>query len=540
MHCRQMRLFRPAVLETMRLLRNGLLLAPLFSIIASAQGPNPAFADTLRSTSTKLESGRATIWFEKESLSAAQADDFGRLAADGIVNIERLLGVQMDSARFGTNRIEYLVSGRVREPRIYDGPRPFVMLPLDGVKSRSAPYLALTVPLIAGIGAMLPDWFKDGFASYVADTVRAAYGGYAALPINAEGKSIEAHARSIASSGLGRITLPAIGANATLDLANSNQPVRDAYFTLAHAYAKFVALRCSSVVMLMAARTGDVDGAIGTCRSPSRLRAEWIASLSSKSATLEGAWLEYDNLQIVVAPDSAGTFIWINGGDRFDPMAKSLGFSAYLHPDRTVGWVERARAFLRQPIASGDTGNFRTSAAMTFFNDNNRVYLARRRIDGNWTRERFIIFESSTQGAEPVVINADERRIGAILDSIEAVAVRTPYSESFVRQTMGIEYDFFDRNVKPARLHPLYRPAEYPEAERQMKRSGGGNPELRRQYRWQGGHVDGEGRLLAFAAFPARGDAGVANGPVLPSRAKRYSHSAVDTDAVHVHDAALT
>ncbi len=89
----------------------------------------------------RCESERALVDFDPEGLDARERDAFVRLADRGIADLERLLAPS-GAVPPRTERVRYVVSRRVDMSRAYGRT---VLLPLERVKSQSAPYLHETV-----------------------------------------------------------------------------------------------------------------------------------------------------------------------------------------------------------------------------------------------------------------------------------------------------------------------------------------------------------------------------------------------------------
>jgi len=181
----------------------------------------------------------------------------------------------------------------------------------------------------------------------------------------------------------------------------------------------------------------------------------------------EPVWLEWDAVKFALTPDSAGTMIWVqSSGDR---AKGTRTFSGIFEPEVVAAWVDAARSFLRQLPADGDTVPIRASKRMRS-GDGTGVYVARRQQDGKWTPERFIVMESAH--GDPLLVNGDDKSVGEILDSLDAVARRTPIVA--VRPQPKIDSTAYETDAveKPASADPNNRAPMYPEESRTLNRDG--------------------------------------------------------------------
>jgi hypothetical protein len=176
--------------------------------------------------------------------------------------------------------------------------------------------------------------------------------------------------------------------------------------------------------------------------------------------------IHWPDLQVVFAPDSSGVYMWASSGA---PMTPQKVYSAAFDPAETMTWISDAKWFLDQKLADTDTGSTRSSAALGALNRGGRVYIIRRRTSTEWSGERFLVFEQGHAGVAPVVVNADDRTIHAILDSMEFATRRAPpFKDVTLRDSTGapIRWD------KSASLKPGQKPPQYPRVARLTNRQG--------------------------------------------------------------------
>lgn len=209
----------------------------------------------------------------------------------------------------------------------------------------------------------------------------------------------------------------------------------------------------------------------------SRLVAFFILTLTAALGAqqpMKSAWLEWANMRIAIAPDSGGTYLWLVSTRSPEPKrsgpqtAPTKFFQATFDPAQTIGWIADARTFLKQPLTVADSGT--TRGSMVLLTSGARLYLARRQLNGKWSPERIIVMQTE-DSTEPVMVNGNEESVGDILDSLEAVARRTPLDEAVVRRD-SIDRANEPRPLKQASASPRNRPPIYPQRERSLNEEG--------------------------------------------------------------------
>ena len=127
---------------------------------------------------------RSTVWFEEGALSEADRKELADLVDRGVHQLEKYLGGPYGWQRWPRPHIEYFVGSRVGISRVNSDLGPSVLLSLDRVRTRDAPYLHETVHVLTA--ALLRDerrtsypmWREEGFASFVADEIARTGGGW--------------------------------------------------------------------------------------------------------------------------------------------------------------------------------------------------------------------------------------------------------------------------------------------------------------------------------------------------------------------------
>jgi TonB family protein len=191
--------------------------------------------------------------------------------------------------------------------------------------------------------------------------------------------------------------------------------------------------------------------------------------LPGQSAELHGSWLEWKDLQIAMSPDPSGTMIWINIGPSLSQTRKTESFYGVFNPAATRPWVHDARRFMNSAMSESDTAVVRTSSILSMSNLN-RVYVARRKRKGQWTAERFLIFEAPA--SPPVILNGTDEVIGGILDSLEQVVEHTPPPDALAAVDTVRLYNPLDTTIVPPAGSARNLSPQYPETERSAGRQG--------------------------------------------------------------------
>jgi hypothetical protein len=176
----------------------------------------------------------------------------------------------------------------------------------------------------------------------------------------------------------------------------------------------------------------------------------------------QSSYLKWENLRMVLSPDSGSLLLWANLGE-----VENFGttqFMTTVDPTAVSPWVAGVRAFLAQKLSGGDTGSVRTSPML--MGQRSRIYVGRRRENGNWSKERILVLERIGD-RNPMLFAPKEKDLLMILDSIEAVALRAPPARTGPDPQLG-QFGRFDQ---PARMLPVH-PLDYPAGEIIAHRDG--------------------------------------------------------------------
>jgi len=231
---------------------------------------------------TAKETERAIISFDTSDLSAAEADSFALLADRGIADIESVVGASLPTWARRSGQIRYVIDGRIGMSRTHGRT---VLLPLERVRSHSAPYLHETVhALVPSRGRST--WLSEGLASYLESWVAENRGGYDSHVFTRAGdRGIHAAARRYLGNDLGRAVLPWVGeAGEPPRLEEDRAGVARPFYVLSHSLTKFVVDKAGVDALVRVLVSGE-DFAAATGRSAEQWKNEWLIAIDAPAGT---------------------------------------------------------------------------------------------------------------------------------------------------------------------------------------------------------------------------------------------------------------
>jgi len=230
----------------------------------------------------RYETERAVVEMEPGALGPAEAEAFARLVDRGIADIETLVGPGVQEPQRRRGRLRYVVSARARMSRTWGRT---VVLPLERVRTRSAPYLHETAHALLPAGRGLT-WLSEGLACYLESWVAENRGGYDAHVFTRAGdRDIHAAARRYLEGERGRAVMPWVGRpGEPPDLDRDRTRVARPFYVLSHSLAKYLVdgAGLPLVVGLLDAADADLRLAQETRRSADAWRRAWLASLGAE------------------------------------------------------------------------------------------------------------------------------------------------------------------------------------------------------------------------------------------------------------------
>ena len=251
------------------------VLGPVLAACLAAAAPAAA-----QDARVRIESEHSVLEYRASELDAGAAQAFARLADDGVADVEALVAPGLPAWARRTDRIRFVVSDRIDISRTWGRT---VVLPLERVRERRAPYLHETVhALVPARGDRT--WLSEGLACYLESYVAETRRGYDAHVFARAGDSgIHAEARRTLATAAGRAVLPWVGAAGSPPrLEEDRDGVARPYYVLSHSLVKHVveAAGLAAVVRaLVASEPGALEAQTG--RSETAWRESWLAALGA-------------------------------------------------------------------------------------------------------------------------------------------------------------------------------------------------------------------------------------------------------------------
>ena len=254
-----------------------------------------AMTDQLRKEGVKYETKRAIVWTEKDSLTQAEIQEFGKLANQGIIDIEKYSGIKFDKKHFKANKIEYFLSSKAGISHISIESKPFIYIRPIRVKEKKTMYLHETTHIIAW-KSLKSLWLQEGFPNYIQTYVSRHYGGYLGSPFNPEDKPIDELARNHLKEEISKKVLPLIGRNGTpydfnlteeewkiySFILEDRQVAAPAFYNLSESFVKFIVEKVGMKKMRKILEPQDTRAAIEkvTGKNMDEWKTDWLKSLA--------------------------------------------------------------------------------------------------------------------------------------------------------------------------------------------------------------------------------------------------------------------
>jgi hypothetical protein len=226
----------------------------------------------------RLDTPRATLYYEEGALTPAEAARFAGLLDKGIGDIESYLRpAAPDGLREG--RIVY----RVGEALPYSMTRGRnVSLMVERVRSDSAPYLHETVHVLVP-APHRSVWLSEGFASYVESYVSENLGGYDAHVFSKTGnRGVDTEAARWLTRENGRAVLPYVGApGEPPEMQSERRRVAAPFYVLSQSFSKFLVQRVGLGPVIGVVSSRDPEAALARVsgRTVEDWKAEWLTTL---------------------------------------------------------------------------------------------------------------------------------------------------------------------------------------------------------------------------------------------------------------------
>jgi hypothetical protein len=238
-------------------------------------GPRERSGDHVR-----LPGERAVLEYEYGDLDPSEAEAFLKLADRGVADIEALVAPGLPDSARRRDLIRFVVSSRIPISRTQGRT---VALPLDRVRSRSAPYLHETVhALVPARGDRV--WLSEGLASYLESWVSENRGGYDAHVFTRAGdRGIHEAARRYLATEPGRAVLPWVGARGEPpSMEDDRSGVARPFYVLSQSLTKHVVDAAGLATVVQALVSGGEDGLRqATGRTGEDWKREWLRAIGA-------------------------------------------------------------------------------------------------------------------------------------------------------------------------------------------------------------------------------------------------------------------
>ncbi len=226
----------------------------------------------------RQEMARAVVEYQAGELSLSEAEAFAELADRGVGDVASLLSAGLPEWARGPGPVRFVVSSRVPISRTRDG---VVYLPLERVRSRTAPYLHETVhALVPARGDRT--WLSEGLACYLESYVSETLGGYDAHVFTRAGnRGIHEAARRTLAGADGRAVLPWVGGRGDPPrMEEDRSGVARPFYVLSQSLTKHLveSVGLEAVVRILVSGRDDAFQS-ATRRSDAEWRREWLARI---------------------------------------------------------------------------------------------------------------------------------------------------------------------------------------------------------------------------------------------------------------------
>lgn len=230
----------------------------------------------------------AILECEAGALGPADASDFAELVEQGIADLESLLGPSLPSWARRSGPLRFVVSSRVGISQTHGRT---VLLPVERVRTRSAPYLHESVhALVPFRGDRV--WLSEGLASYLESWVSERMGGYDAHVFTRAGdRDIHLAARRWLAREGGRAILPWVGGSGQPpDMDEDRSGVARPFYVLSHSLTKHLVDSVGLERVVRLVTDGDASAVFEreTGQSESRWKDEWLALVAPEGRSPAG------------------------------------------------------------------------------------------------------------------------------------------------------------------------------------------------------------------------------------------------------------
>jgi hypothetical protein len=217
------------------------------------------------------------------SLTQDQIEQFATLANKGAADVARFAGVERPK-----QRIVIYLSPHVDISHTYTASsrhQSRIFIDSRRIADHDAPYLHELVHAVVGDGGAM--WLEEGFASWVASSVAATYGGYYAPVLSAPNDHVDAQARAVVerTRNTGEPNTWFTSDDPQLD----SQHERRNFYIVSHSFTKFLATSLGTKQLVTIFRANDATAlARMSGISIDTWRQRWMTNLGEGAAVASG------------------------------------------------------------------------------------------------------------------------------------------------------------------------------------------------------------------------------------------------------------
>ncbi len=238
----------------------------------------------LRAEGVRYDRASASVYFDKDAMTAEEMDAFVNLVEQGIKDIEDLLKIPAAQRREQTGKIFFFISGKIDIGR---SRVRTVMLPLWRVQKQVAPYLHETAHIVARCEDC-PMWFSEGFVSWVQSHVSETVGGYDAKVFARRGnRGVDADAVRYLSTAQGRAVLPfVLEGGEPPDIVAERRAVGAPFYVLSQSLVKYLVEHAGIEKIMALSASEDFDGELARMmeKTPEEVKRDWLSAIKGARA----------------------------------------------------------------------------------------------------------------------------------------------------------------------------------------------------------------------------------------------------------------
>lgn len=280
-----------STLAMLRSLLAAALVLPATPAIAQVASDD-AIVETIRTSGTRIETPTAVLWVGANTLNEAEAQAFAAALDRGVTAIAGLIGSRLDSAHYGSSRIEVFVGNGIGVSHVYGSYRhmrynlPYLFLDAEKVRAGEAPYLHEATHLLSwrfGSHSL-----REGFASWVESRIIADGGASTSGLFGASSpEAVDQQARERIDGPGAEEVLPFIGKNGFADqrVTSPERPrVRAAYYLLSQSFVQHLIREIGLPVFLAVYSSEDPETQLlkTTQRDLAAWKNQWLDALRAQ------------------------------------------------------------------------------------------------------------------------------------------------------------------------------------------------------------------------------------------------------------------